>query len=169
MIPPGVYVNQDKSEVTAPQTLSEWYIHYYKQVKSICKESQNMVAHKRPVVGVCRAGEVIFVPSGWWHCVMNISESIAITQNFVDDYNLANVLKFIRDKKDQVSGVDKPEELYDSFGKLLKHRMPEVIDRMMAREVENGREFSWEKKAKNSGIWDSVNGTKVDSGFQFKF
>lgn len=28
------------------------------------------------------------VPSGWWHCVLNIGDSIAVTQNYVNSVNL---------------------------------------------------------------------------------
>ena len=33
-------------------------------------------------------GETIMVPSGWWHCVLNIGDSIAVTQNYVNSVNL---------------------------------------------------------------------------------
>ncbi|KAJ3063299.1 hypothetical protein HK102_008518, partial [Quaeritorhiza haematococci] len=112
IIPPGVYPSEDGSEVTSPQSLVEWFIHYYREAKAAKKGSTTHRGEGEeeeelgPVEGVCKAGEVLFVPNGWWHCVMNLSESIAITQNYVDVHNLANVLRFLRDKPDQVSGFN---------------------------------------------------------------
>ena len=28
--------------------------------------------------------QVLFVPSGWWHCVLNVELSVAVTQNFLN-------------------------------------------------------------------------------------
>ncbi|KAF4366889.1 hypothetical protein F8388_013954 [Cannabis sativa] len=40
--------------------------------------------------------EVIFVPNGRWHLVINLEESVAITQNYVSMSNLLNVLDFLQ-------------------------------------------------------------------------
>jgi JmjC domain, hydroxylase len=155
MLPQGVFVNQDQSEVTAPQTLAEWYLHYYPLVKQLLKKQSKSV---RPIMGTCRAGETVFVPNGWWHCVMNIEESIAITQNFVDSSNLANVIKFLRDKRSQVSGY-RGEELFDDFKRELEVKCVEAVKRMREREGRNGRVFSWDIETKSASLWEAMTAT----------
>jgi hypothetical protein len=58
-----------------------------------------------PLECVCRAGEIMFVPRGWWHCVVNLEFSVAVTQNYVSRSNLPQVLAFLRDRPDQISGL----------------------------------------------------------------
>jgi hypothetical protein len=56
-----------------------------------------------PLETICEAGEVMFVPRGWWHCVLNVDDTVAVTQNYVSDCNLADVLQFLRIKGEQES------------------------------------------------------------------
>ena len=52
-------------------TLSRWFINFYPEAQKLAKAVGGME-------GVCREGELIFVPRGWWHCVVNLEESIAV-------------------------------------------------------------------------------------------
>ena len=44
-------------------------------------------------------GETIFVPSNWWHCVMNITDTVAVTQNYCGRHNFDEVWRSARTER----------------------------------------------------------------------
>jgi hypothetical protein len=61
---------------------------------------------------------MIFVPRGWWHCVLNVDDTVAVTQNYVSDCNLTQVLHFLQTKGEQVASAilgAKPPALIPPF------------------------------------------------------
>lgn len=135
--PPGVYVSDDQSEVTSPLSIAEWLLGFHAE------------ARKTPgcLEGVCSEGELLHVPSGWWHLVVNLDASIAITQNFVPRIHLPGVLSFLRDKPDQVSGFRKDvTDPYGTFVQGMQREHPELLKQAIAalgRRTE-GKKRKWE-------------------------
>jgi hypothetical protein len=89
---------------------------------------------RRPLEIIVNPGDVIFVPHGWWHMVINLEESIAITQNYVSDSNLTDVLSFLKNTPDQISGVRdrcgeaiQPEDMFCSFVSHLEDKFPTLL------------------------------------------
>ena len=56
----------------------------------------SLPSSERPLQCVLEPGETMFLPSGWWHAVLNLERTIAITENRVDDANLHAVLEEMR-------------------------------------------------------------------------
>lgn len=59
----GVYASADGAEVATSVSLVEWFLNFYEATQE---------GALRPVEGIVRAGEVLFVPRGWWHLAMNL-------------------------------------------------------------------------------------------------
>ena len=76
MIPPG----HDPTSSTRLTSVA-WYLDVY---PFLPQES-------RPIEIVQNPGQTIYVPSGWWHMVLNMDHTVAVTQNFADDSNIVQV------------------------------------------------------------------------------
>lgn len=102
--PPGVIPSRDMLDVTTPTTLAEWLLTYYPSSAADPK------FRREGFECICDAGDVMFVPCGWWHFVVNLESSVAITQNFVSEANLAKVVTFLRGMPDAISGVGEEDD-----------------------------------------------------------
>jgi hypothetical protein len=72
VIPPGVDEELIHTEYYASDDTMDWYRNTYPKLKP----------EERPAEVLVQRGEVLFIPSGWWHQIMNIGHTIAVTQNF---------------------------------------------------------------------------------------
>lgn len=153
--PPGVFVSEDQSEVTSPLSIAEWLLGFHAE------------ARKTPgcVEGVCGEGEVLHVPSGWWHLVVNLNASIAITQNFVPRSHLVGVLCFLKYKADQVSGFKKDvADPYGTFVERMQNEHPDLLEQALAEldKKAEGKKRKWDAAVGNAGGDDA-------GGFSFGF
>lgn len=115
--PPGVWTDQEQSEVTAPTSLGEWF------ASGLYKAAQRCKGFHHAITG---PGEVMYVPSGWWHAVVNLDDCIALTGNFVVEPMLPKVLRFLKDKSDQISGFEVCDKVYEKFLGLIEEHHPEM-------------------------------------------
>lgn len=107
--PPGVSTDLDESEVTSPVGIAEWVLSGFYNEATGYTEAQ---------VGITFPGECMYVSSGWWHTVINLDDSVALTQNFVPEVKLANALHFLKNKRDQLSGF-RPLEVRQKMQKVM--------------------------------------------------
>lgn len=100
------------------------------------------------------SGELIFIPSGWWHSVLNIEESVAITQNVVSSENLARVLDFLPKKEKQ--------DLFQRFTAAMREKYPDAL-----KKAEESLSHS---KKQHLTLWEQiVQPREGDNGFSFSF
>ena len=157
--PPGVYVSDDQSEVTSPLSIAEWLLGFHAE------------ARRTPgcIEGVCEKGEILHVPSGWYHLVLNLEPSIALTQNFVPRRRVGAVLQFLRDQKQSISGFcDEVSEPYELFVDRLREHDPELLDEGLVeleRLSKKGTKGKWEQLTK-AGDDDEE---EAGGGFSFGF
>lgn len=152
IIPPGVFISEDQSEVTSPLSIAEWLLGFHAEARNTagCME------------GVCKSGELLHVPAGYWHLVVNLEESIAITQNFVPRAHLSGVLSFLKDKHDQVSGFPKDvTDPYSLFVNGMQSKYPDLIQ----QALDEAEKCPPAKRRK----WENAVQTKDEGAFSFGF
>lgn len=100
----------------------------------------------RPLECVTKPGELLFIPSGWWHSALNLEKSVAVTQNFVSRQNVSRVNRFLKVKKKQ--------QLYAIFHQHLAQDFPEIHEMLKSEEASYGHSSQ-----------DAILETKVRSTF----
>jgi len=118
--------------VALPLSVGEWIIQFWKEHM---EQYRKRPVDQRPMEITTHPGDVVFVPHGWWHSVINLDDSnIAITHNYISPSNLGNTLKFFAEKQDQISGCRdrkesiKPEYIHDALVKVLKIKEPNHLN-----------------------------------------
>lgn len=122
--PPGV-VKGEGGECVTPVYLAEWAREFYKEACA--------------TPGFCEAetneGDVMYVPRGWWHMVLNVAPiTIAVSQHFISPTGLYNTLKTLREAPHEISGVDRGLAPRGADGALL----PDTTEQDHIRRREAG-------------------------------
>jgi len=93
-------------------------IHYFDFILPRLKAAEG---HRLKMIeGIQRPGECIFVPGQWWHAVLNLDNTIAITENFCNYGNFDKVWLDTRQSRKKLSC---------KWLKLLEKHEPEAYRR----------------------------------------
>lgn len=151
--PPGVSTDVEQSEVTQPISVAEWFLGgFYKQ--TLAERDDFLQAITYP-------GETMYVPAGWWHLVVNLEESLAMTGNFVPEKKLPEILDFLKNHSKNISGfkngIDRTK-VYEIFIKELQKAHPQVAAKALdgLALIERGSK------------WDQLTASKNEE-FNFSF
>ena len=84
---------------------------------------------KRMLEFVQEAGEVVYIPGGWWHAVLNLSSTVAVTHNFVSTTNFERVWRRVRAERKKMAAR--------WLAQLMVHR-PELASVAIRLNAEDG-------------------------------
>eukprot|EP01120_Amphizonella_sp_Union-15-10_P006336 TRINITY_DN2017_c0_g1_i1.p1 TRINITY_DN2017_c0_g1~~TRINITY_DN2017_c0_g1_i1.p1 ORF type:complete len:460 (-),score=75.50 TRINITY_DN2017_c0_g1_i1:63-1442(-) len=119
--PPGV--GPDDSEYYNAPSPIKWYLEHYP-----C-----LTPDARPLECIHKEGEVLFIPSGWWHMVYNLDDlTVAVTHNFASTSNFSRVAQDLLKEKD---------DFYKDFKLELKSYSPSLYRyfRNMEEQEKDGK------------------------------
>ena len=118
-LPPGV-VRTGHDDYDAPIPMKWLQKHYKPGMPGLIECTQ-------------RPGEIIWVPSGWWHCVINVKDSVAVTQNLCNSRNWAAVWpEVLRDRP-------MANELREKLFPLRPELFPAGTEALIERQREEKR------------------------------
>lgn len=150
-------------DVCMPISLGEWFLTFW---DAHVERRQDPDPSRRPLEGTASPGDVLFVPHGWWHLVLNIGDSdvgsiddgsmsVALTRNYVSASNLPDVLRFLDTRKSQISGCrDRMEAIQpDNLGKEFRKALSESLT--YATNI--SEEKKWDSDSgRNRGTWANL-------------
>jgi len=94
---------------------------YFKNIFPKIKEKYGDAVNE--IVFLQKPGETVFIPGGWWHVVVNLDDTIAITQNYCNSVNFEKVWRSVRKerKKMAVKLLKRLREYYPEIYKVATY------------------------------------------------
>jgi histone arginine demethylase JMJD6 len=105
-------------------------------------------------------GETMFIPGGWWHAVINLDDTIAVTQNFCSYTNFPMVWRETRSgrKKMCVKWLERIEESEPALAAWARH-----INRQDGFVMMERKDFKSKKRSRSSSSEDANGSDKENN------
>ena len=154
--PPGTHPSPSGTTIVTPISIPEWFLSFHALARRTphCREA------------ICEEGEVLHVPSGWYHLVVNLVEGVAVTQNFVGRRGVGECLGFLRDCKGGISGFrdedlaaaggEEGDGAYKLFVNGLGEHAPDVLKDALRELEERDRAVKEREVEKKKSAWAEV-------------
>lgn len=99
LFPPDMSYKVVKAEdlVNKDELEDDESIDYFLKILPRLKEKHGLELTSRIIEFYQLPGETVFVPGGWWHAVLNVQDSCAVTQNYASSGNFNTVWLAVRD------------------------------------------------------------------------
>lgn len=97
LFPPHVPKHVVKGKGLIRKDEDDEAIHYFMTILPRIKRRAHAVSNRGDFHGFAcyeftqNEGETVFVPNGWWHAVLNLTDTVGITQNFCSPRNFDSV------------------------------------------------------------------------------
>ena len=177
LFPPDVPKSVVKGRGLISRKEDDEPVHYFTTIFPRMKEKSSEMARRRAVEPYSTdselrnwknfkcyeftqmAGETVFIPNGWWHAVLNLTHTVAVTQNFCSSRNFDSVWletrsgrkrmawKWLCQLSEQYPHLAKRARVLNQDGFVMKYDPGEVQRRN--EEEEPKRQKKEEEKAKH--------------------
>lgn len=100
LFPPHFTKEQVKGKQHKEKGEDDEAIHYFRYIYPKILEHEKV---EKRYEFVQRPGETVYVPGKWWHCVLNLDDTIAITQNYCNRGNFERVWRDARKNRKKMA------------------------------------------------------------------
>ncbi len=102
-------------------------LSYFYHILPLIKSKEKM--HLQSLEFIQYPGDTVFVPGGWWHAVINLDNTIALTQNFLTPNNFTGVWRSLRKERRKLAG---------KLLKKLKSKFPVLYEQARKMNEKDG-------------------------------
>lgn len=131
----NVWTDQEIKDGISPQAVY-WFEEILPRIREFVVRSGREKEY-RLMEFIQYPGEVVFVPSGWWHAVINLTDSVSFTQNWVSVYNFPSVWKDMKSRR---------KHLARRLLQRLRHVFPNVATTATLMDQTEGYTFNMKPK-----------------------